>query len=512
MRWRGVWLPVLGTVGSWRRRWAQRVCVTLAAFLLAHGLASAATPVTQPCRVSGIATAVQCGSVRTPLDPARPEGPQIEIHYLVVPAMARNKQPDAVLVLAGGPGQSAMTIAPALLGRLGRLNNRRDLVFVDQRGTGKSAPLFCPDESDLPLQQAMDPAQQLARVRDCKATLERLPYGDLRFFSTSHAVPDFEAVRAQLGVTQWNQVGASYGTRVALEYLSRFPGSIRRSVLDGVAPSDMELPASSSVDGQAALEQVWSHCDAQLPGGADCARHFPRLQEQWRDLLDSLPRSVSVAHPVTGMRETFVLTREALLRVVRSVLYVPALTAGLPAAVQAATAGDFGAIIGLSSAMGNKKTLRMAMGMHFSVVCAEDLPRLSASLQRFGSDFGRTDADMYNSICKFWPRAQVPPIFFSMAPAMSPVLLLSGGADPATPPRHGDKVTKALGDKAQHLVVPEAGHGVMALGCMRDVVFKFITAADDAKALPQEAACATAVPRPAVFIPVQARAQRRSPE
>jgi pimeloyl-ACP methyl ester carboxylesterase len=105
--------------------------------------------------------------VHRPLDPQQPEGTQIEVHFMVVPALARNKLSDAVLLLAGGPGQSAMAIAPMLIPRLTRLNNRRDLVFVDQRGTGKSAPLQCPDESRLPAGQALDPELQLERWESC---------------------------------------------------------------------------------------------------------------------------------------------------------------------------------------------------------------------------------------------------------------------------------------------------------------------------------------------------------
>jgi pimeloyl-ACP methyl ester carboxylesterase len=92
-----------------------------------------------PCRVAGFSTQVQCGSVQRALNPDQAKGAQIEVHYVVVPALARRKLPDPVFFLAGGPGQSAIGIAPALTQQMRRLNNRRDLVFVDQRGTGRSA-------------------------------------------------------------------------------------------------------------------------------------------------------------------------------------------------------------------------------------------------------------------------------------------------------------------------------------------------------------------------------------
>ena len=466
------------------------------------------------CRVAGIPNELQCGSVMRPLDPARPAGVQIEVNFVVIPAMARNKQPDPVLLLAGGPGQSAIDVAPAVLPRLARLNNRRDLVFIDQRGTGRSAPLQCANEDDdkLPLAEAMDPQAQLHRLEQCRQDLNLLPYvnlgskgGDegLRFFTTTIAVQDFEAVRLALGAPQWNLIGASYGTRAALEYLRQFPPRVRRTVIDGVAPPDMVLPASFSTDGQAALDAVFAACDTDA---GSCAKRYPKLHDEWTRLLQSLPRQVSMVNPRTGLPEAFTLTREMLLRSVRTPLYVPALAAGLPAAIHAAASGRYEGLAGLGGALGGgKKGGRLADGMHFSVVCSEDVPRLGGTADnKPGADFGGVDAAMYQQVCKTWPRGDVPEAFYKLKAAPSPVLVLSGGADPATPPRHGARVAAALGPKVQHIVVPQAGHGVSALPCMRDVVYRFIDAKTDAEALPQDAACALRVPRPPAYIPIQA--------
>ncbi len=489
-----------------KRNTRQRAncALLLALAATAASAAPAATP-TQACRVEGVATELQCGSLLRPLDPARPAGTQITIHYLVVPAMARNKQADAVLMLAGGPGQSAIAIASLVLPRLARLNNRRDLVFIDQRGTGKSAPLLCADESKLPMAQALDPAAQLQRIQQCQRDLAQLPHGDLRFYTTTLAMQDFEAVRQQVGVPQWNLIGASYGTRAALEYLRQFPAQVRRTVLDGVAPPDMVLPTSVSTDGQAALDASLAACEKDRPG---CAQQFPQLRQDWAALLLSLPRSISVNHPLTGVPERFTLTRELLLRTVRTPLYAPALAAALPAALHAAAAtGRFEGLVGLSGALGSGKAVQLAMGMHFSVVCAEDMPRIAAQTSNPpGRDFGSGDLAMYAQVCKSWPQGEVPAAFYSIPPSTSPVLLLSGGADPVTPPRHGERVAQALGSQAQHIVVAEAGHGVMGVGCMRELVFRFIDAKQDSAALPQDASCAANIPRPPVFLPVQAAA------
>lgn len=480
-----------------------RVGLALAG-LLVSAPSGGAAPSTQACRVEGLPNELQCGVIQRPLDPSNPNGVQIDVHYLVVPAMARNKQPDPVLMLAGGPGQSAIGVAPAVLPRLTRLNYRRDLVFIDQRGTGKSAPLQCEDDSKLPLAEALDPAAQARRLDTCRAALVQLPHGDLRFYTTTIAMQDFEGVRQQLGAPQWNLVGASYGTRAALEYQRQFPDRVRRTVLDGVAPPDMVLPASFSTDGQAALDASLLACEQD----AACTAQYPQLRRRWAALLQSLPKEVSVSHPVTGLPERFMLTRDLLLRSVRTPLYVPTLTAALPAAIDAAAnQGRFEGLMGLAGAVGTRKAMRVAMGMHFSVVCAEDVPRLAAATDKPGGDFGSTDASFYAQACQSWPKGVVPAGFYTVGPTRSPVMVLSGGADPATPPRHGERVAQALGAQdtslVQHVVVPQAGHGVAAVGCMNEVVFRFIDAKQASAALPQDASCAIRIPRPSVFVPAQ---------
>ncbi|KQV52635.1 hypothetical protein ASC95_07350 [Pelomonas sp. Root1217] len=480
------------------RDWRGR----LLALLTMAGLCTvAAAGPLKPCRIDGIPNELQCGSLQRPLDPARPDGVKIDIHYVVVPALARNKQPDAVLLLAGGPGQSAIKVAARVLPRLSRLNNRRDLVFIDQRGTGRSAPLDCPDDSKLSVAEQLEPSAQMRRIDECRAELEKLPYGKdggLRFFTTTIAMQDMDAVREQLGVPQWNLVGASYGTRAAVEYLRLFPTKVRRTVIDGVAPPDMILPASFSTDGQAALDKLFqAH-----------AKTHPELRADWQKLLASLPRQVNVQQPLTGVPERFTVDRELVMRSVRGPLYQPALAAALPAAIHAAASdGNFASLFGLTTAFGSSPSMRLAMGMHFSVMCAEDVPRIAEAKDTPGADFRTIDAEMYARVCKTWPRGDVAADFYRMPPAPSPVLVLSGGADPATPPRHGEHVAKALGaghpERVQHVVVAEAGHGVMAVGCMRDLMFRFIDAKQDEAALPQDAACATRIPRPVAFQPVQ---------
>lgn len=451
----------------------------------------------EPCRLPGLGSEALCGTLPRPLDPQAPDGTQIDLHVTVLPAVARNKKPDAVMFFAGGPGQAASELAPQIGRMLSRLSNRRDIVLIDQRGTGRSAPLVCEDPPPTaPLMDAVDQQRLLSQLQACRQALQQLPHGDLRHFTTVHAVQDAEAVRQALGLRQVNLVGGSYGTRVALEYLRQAPQAVRRVVIDGVAPADMALPAAFSADSQAAFDAVFAACKAEPA----CAARFPDLRGDWDRLLASLPRSVVVTHPMTGLPERVTFTRETVLALVRPPMYAPPLAAGLPNAIQAAAGGRFEPLLGLSMALGGGRSGRLAAGMHFSVICAEDLPRLAQALDAPGVDFGESFVDLYRAACADWPRGDVPAAFYTLPQAPGATLVLSGGADPATPPRHGERVTAALGPLARHVVVPEAGHGLMAMPCLRDVLFRFIDAADDAAALAVDADCAREMPRPGAFV------------
>jgi len=142
------------------------------------------------------------------------------------------------------------------------------------------------------------------------------------------------------------------------------------------------------------------------------------------------------------------------------------------------------------------------MGMHFSVVCSEDFPRLAQATDAPGRDFNRDFARVYERVCTDWPKGEVPVGFYTMPTSASPVLLLSGSLDPVTPPRHGARAAKALGPNALHIVVPNAGHGTLTIPCMRDVMYRFVDAEQDKDALAVDASCTRNIPRPPAYQPM----------
>ncbi|WP_119290240.1 alpha/beta fold hydrolase [Azohydromonas sediminis] len=480
---------------SGARHWRGLAAAAGAALLA--GAAAAQTLTLAPCRLAGVEHEARCGRLARPLDPARPDGPSIELHVAVLPALARHPRPDPVLFLAGGPGQSAIELAGHVQRLLGPLGRRRDLVLVDQRGTGRSAPLAC---SRGPGELAGVDAQ-VAHLLACRDALAQRPElggpDGLRHFTTPRAAEDLDAVRRALGAGQVNLVAVSYGTRVALEVMRRFPQTVRRAVLDGVAPPDMALPHASALDAQAALDALFDACAADTA----CQTRHPALRAQWQRALARLPATVTLADARTGAPTPTWLTPDAALAALRLALYSPLLASALPFAIDEAAQGRWQPLLGLGQALsaGARQPV-VAAGAHFGVVCAEDAPR-AAALPPPATALGASVARLYERVCAAWPRGDLPAGFDTLAPAPAPVLLLSGGLDPVTPPRHGERVREALGPQARHAVVPNAGHGVLALPCVRDAAQRFVDATGAAQALAVDVDCARAVPRPPVWAP-----------
>lgn len=471
----------------------MRRLVLLTAALVGLTAPAAAAELT-PCRLKGVPREARCGQIEVPENAAAPTGRKLAIHFAVVPALAKNKAPDPVFVLAGGPGQAAMGVAGQMQPVLAKLNARRDIVYVDQRGTGRSNALACETSDRLvPLAEALDNQRALAKLAGCVA---KLP-ADTRHYATWIAMRDLDAVRAALGADQINLWGASYGTRAALDYLRQFPQHVRSVVLDGVAPPDMVLPASFAVDADAALTRLLEQCERD----PRCKARTPNLAADIDRLLAAAATgaTVDVTDPLTGKRKTARLDRLLATNLLRAPLYAPPLAAVLPQAVAAAGRGDYAPLATLSLALSGAVARNFAEVMHVAVVCAEDLPRLTAEQVEAArrSRFGTESVDFYRAACAVVPSQPAPAEFYAVPKADVPVLLLSGGADPATPPRHAERVAKAL-PRALHLVAPNVGHGVTAHGCAPDLIARFVRQASFEGI---DGACLAKLPAPPIFAP-----------
>lgn len=459
------------------------------------------------CGIDEGPSGAYCGTFRVPEDRATKTGRHIALKIVVAPALKRDAAPDPLFILEGGPGAGAATLAVDRLPMFRRYRTDRDLVFVDQRGTGESNRLGCdpsPDELD---EVESDDERSTARLKKCLAGYD----ADPRLYTTSIAMDDLDDVRAFLGYERINVWGGSYGTRAALVYLRQHEDRVRAVVIDGVAPPDMQLPLHTARDAQRALDRVFADCAAD----AACTAAFPGLAGDTSALFARLAREavkIHGTHPRTGKALDMSLTRRDLALIVFRTLYVPELASLLPRVLTQAAAGDFQGVLALAFSQGSTGDKRdLATGMHLSVVCAEDIPRITPADRVAADASGFLGAAMFDAqytACGFWPRGEVPASYYEPVRSDRPVLILSGADDPVTPPTWGEHVKPTL-SRSRHVVVPGSGHITLTHGCVPQLVGTFLDTADP-NAI--DAKCVEALARPPFFVTPTGPVVPSSPE
>jgi pimeloyl-ACP methyl ester carboxylesterase len=472
--------------------WAMAASLLLAC---ASGPANERAIALEPCRLEGLGSEALCGSRRVFENRTTHQGRQIELRVAVVPALAANPRPDPLFILVGGPGQAATEAGAQIAETLREVRNRRDIVLVDQRGTGHSNPLTCESDRAQPLAELFAPRSELDQTRACHAALD----ADTTFYATPTAMEDLDEVRAALGYEHINLWGGSYGTRAALVYLRQYPDRVRSVILDGSAPFALKLPLYVARDAQHALDRLYADCASD----ADCQRAFPDARQRFEALLARLGGSgleVQLAHPRTGLPTSLRIERAGLAGAVRNLLYVPQLAGLLPLAVERALGGDFGAFIASADAFA--RGVNVSTGMFMSIVCAEDVPRFDdRQVEELTRDtfLGGQWLTELRAECAAWPAAQLPESYFEPVSSDVPSLLLSGELDPVTPPSWGELVARGL-SRSRHVVVPGAGHGTTSLGCLPELEARFIESLDPAGL---DATCVEHLQRPAFFTSLQ---------
>jgi pimeloyl-ACP methyl ester carboxylesterase len=433
----------------------------------------------EPCTVASVGlpltVAAQCTSVSVPEDRDRPDGHRIELAVAWVPSSARTPAPDPVFMLAGGPGQSARESYPSVSPAFRDVLRRRNVILVDQRGTGPGNPLDCGVEEGEEAMRAADTARPDAARRQAALCLERID-ADPRFFTTSDAVQDLETVRALLGVERIDLVGISYGTRLALEYLRRQPSRVRAIVLDGVVPPELALGAEHARNLEDALDRQLARCDADMV----CAGRFGAPRQSLAHVLAELrgePRLVKYQDPLTAEPREDLLTADLVAGVVRLYAYVPQLAAMLPMTIGRAAAGRPELLMAQARMIDDLVGEQLSLGLQLSVTCAEDSPLLAAGPADAGTLLGAEFVAAIKAACEVWPRGRMPEDFHQPVTSDRPALLLSGEFDPVTPARYGEQVLRGF-PNGRHLVARGQGHNVMAAGCLPRLIGAFLETAD----------------------------------
>jgi pimeloyl-ACP methyl ester carboxylesterase len=434
----------------------------------------------QPCEIRGIAGKAQCGTLEVYENRDAKKGRKISLNVLVLPATGNERSPDPLFYIPGGPGSSATEDAPGIARQFAKIRERRDLVFLDQRGTGNSHPLKCKffDENDP--QSHFGYFFPLEDVKRCREELEKK--ADLTMYTTPIAMDDLDDVRAALGYQQINVFGGSYGTRAALVYLRQHPKHVRSLILQGAVPTNIFLPRDFASDNERALRLLIDECTADQA----CNKEFPNLRTDAKTLLDRLlkgpveveipTRNSSTAAPSTA---TVKLSRELAAEAIRYMLYNPGGAGRVPLFIHQAATGNFVPLTQLALGFRQGIVATGSNGMYLSITCAEDLPWIKPGEgeRRSANTFlGDYRIRQQREACALWPRAKIPSGYAGPVRGTAPVLILTGNLDPVTPPTNGDAVGSHL-PNSLHVVVPYGGHGFGGLDgieCIERLMAEFL--------------------------------------
>jgi pimeloyl-ACP methyl ester carboxylesterase len=424
---------------------------------------------THPLHLSSVAA--RCATLEVPEDRLEPGGAKIGLHVAVVPALNRRSASAPLFLLAGGPGQSASDMYVSLAGAFARINRDHDIVLVDQRGTGQSHPLNCryPEE----WQEPADPLPELRKATE--ACLAKLG-ARVRFYTSSVAVQDLDAVRTALGYAQIDLYGASYGTRVAQLYMRRFPARAHAVILDGVTYPEQIIGPDTPLDGERALNLIVARCKAS----ADCTAAYPELPQELTALLKQFGKervNLSLEDPNSGLHRPIEFTHGMLSAALRFLSYSATQAALLPTLIHQGAHGTLSPLAAQTVMSSRQIADQLASGMQYSVVCTEDAPFFAeAKIDReaLARTFeGTEQIDALQEICKLWPRGPIDSDLHKVLRSDVPTLLLSGEADPVTPPADAERAARTL-IHHRHLVLSGEGHGQLATSCVPRLMAEFL--------------------------------------
>ena len=427
----------------------------------------------QSCEVKGTSGAL-CGSYDVYENRAAKAGRKISLNIVVLPALNPDASADPVFWLHGGPGAAATSTAQFLdRGFLGPLRQNRDIVFVDQRGTGHSNGLHC-DLADDPsqLQSFFGDLFPLDRVRQCREKLEKI--ADLKQYTTPIAMDDLDEVRAALGYDKINLVAASYGTIAAQVYMRRHPEHIRAVFLLGVASMAIKQPLLFAPAAQHAVELLFRDCNTD----AACHTAFPDLEKEFDAVLrrfDHGPIEVDLPDRATGQTRKVSIARGNFVERLRLLLYTTGTARYVPLIIHRAYQNDF-VPFAASAAAYNPPGIT-ARGMYLTVTCSEGVPFITEgdiARETKGTFVGEYRVRVHQQACKEWPRSDIPASYIEPVKSDLPVLLISGEDDGSTPPWFGKEMLKTL-SHAKQVMVPNYGHqidSVCVIGMLRAFIDK----------------------------------------
>jgi pimeloyl-ACP methyl ester carboxylesterase len=416
--------------------------VALALLFAGHAWAGAGDLRLEPCKDPKLKQPSKCGTYTVWENREAKSGRTIDLNIVVLGATGKDRKPDPVFILLGGPGEGAASDGPEWSAD-DPLRMTRDVVFVDARGTGKSNGLHCLIPKDGPLQDFM-PTLNVEVIKACRTELEK--HADLRYYLTTYAMDDLDDVRAALGYEKINLDGGSYGTGAVLVYIRQHGEHVRSATLWSATALTQPMPQYFAKDAEVAIHNVFNDCYAE----AACKAAFPALEGDYRRAVakvESGPVRLTVKDPRNEKPAQVSLDAEAFAESLRAMLYSPKQCAAFHCCCTRQLAATIRHSQNSSSSATSGSTLQSQTACTSPFTCTEDVDRTDPDQLREnnrGTFLSDHRSRPHIEGCKGWPRGKLPPGFGDEVKSDVPVLIVNGGNDPATPPGAGKAAMSRL--------------------------------------------------------------------
>lgn len=423
----------------------------------------------------------RCGTLNVPENWEKPSGKKISIYFAVLPAKKKRSKPDPMFFFSGGPGQAATESYAMMMRGFSQINRHRDVVLIDQRGTGRSSPVRCDASVFQDLTKEPNNKELMAWLKKCADGQKK----QLQYYRTIESVQDFNAVRKALGYKDINLYGISYGTRVAQTYMRRYAKHVRTVILDGVVPQSMPLGREVFIQGP---DRVKTWLLLRCKADKACNKAFPKLKESIaavEKIIKEKQPVVNMIHPRTNKTLKVRLTWSSWGLGFRLFGYSSSMVSVLPLLIHNShKTNDVRPLF--KWVVAQMESLQGMLGqLENSVLCSEDMPFLTQDMKtkKSATGYGAKRLETSLLMCKVWPHKKAHPDFKKPVVSSIPTLLLSGQFDPVTPPSYAKQVAKHLSSGLE-VVVPGEGHGVIGMSCIPRLAQQFVQEASVKKLKP----------------------------
>lgn len=445
------------------------LCLVTSAFALPDGNTIEFSNCTLSMPGTVLTTEAQCGFLDVAENPDEPDGKQIAIHVAIAPAVSRAPQSDPLFFLAGGPGQSASEAYVALRRFLEKIRKDRDIVLVDQRGTGQSNPLKCIPEESETLETAVDLEKVADGINKCLAELN----GDPLYYTTSIGMSDIDRVREAMGYEKINLLGISYGTRAAQVYLRQYPDRVRSVILDSVVPMELNLGQEHAIKLDEAITKIIAACGEDT----HCFEHYYEGANQVKEFIEQIrrnPREAMITDPFTGELKQLEVNADVLAVAIRFLAYSSESQAILPLLLhEAITTGNLQRLTSQAAMIMYSLDEQISRGMELSVLCSEDYPFMPRDLDVSDTILGQKFFEVIKTSCERWPKGEVVIDFHEPVQSDVPVLLLTGSLDPVTPPEYARQAAVHFSN-SRVIEAKGLGHSVITNYCLNEIANAFV--------------------------------------